>query len=240
MKKIYTLLFSFVLFVSAKSFGQTVFSFTPIDTIEYGAPNTTPGAELVCMAKLLNTTANAVSMRVTREKDVMGDAPNWTSAFCMKVCYLPTTDSVNFTFSPMDTVNFTFHFYIDGEPLPDSACAIMKWKNTATGSSVMQRLHGITQSGFSVHETDLPLAEVSIYPMPLTAGNDFTMNISNVQSKSKKLSLAVYDVFGNHVKTTGVIEGINFMNLDLPGGVYSYSLISENINLNSGKLVISQ
>lgn len=227
-------------FFYVQSFGQTVFTYTPIDTIEYGAPNTTPGAELVCSARFLNTTANAISMRVTREKNVMGDAPNWTSAFCMKVCYLSTTDSVNFTFNPMDTVNFTFHFYINLEPLPDSACAIMKWKNNSTGSAIFQKLYGITQAGFAVNDLSAPAANVSIYPMPISAGNDFSMNISNVQSKSKNLSLAVNDIFGNRVKTTSVVEGINFMNFDLPGGVYSYSLISENATLNSGKLVVSK
>jgi hypothetical protein len=46
----------------------------------------------------------------------MVDAPTWASAFCMDVCYLPTTDSVSYTFNPMDTVHFTFHIYTDATP----------------------------------------------------------------------------------------------------------------------------
>jgi len=234
MKKLYTLSFTALLLISINSFSQ--FTYTPVDTIQYGAI----GAELICPATLINNTANAISMRVTREQNVMADAPNWESAFCMDVCYLKTTDSVNYTFSPMDTVNFTFHFYTILETNPDSATAVMKWKNVNTPSNTFyQKFYGITQLTFGVNDLSASSASVNIYPMPIVSGDVFTMSVSNVKS-SKNISLVVYNMFGSVVSTTNVIAGINFMNLDLPAGVYAYSLISDNAKLNSGKLVVSQ
>jgi len=235
MRKIYSASIAVLLLISGISFSQTI-TYTPIDTIKYGPI----GGEIICSARLINTSANAVSMRVTREKNVMGDAPNWTSAFCMKVCYLQTTDSVNFTFNPMDTVNFTFHFYTLNETLADSATAIMKWKNISTPSNTFyQKFYGITQTNFGVHAVSDEPANVSVFPMPVLSGSDFSMNISNVNT-GKPVSVVIYNIFGSVVSKTNVIEGINFMNLDLPAGVYSYSLISENMKINSGKIAVAK
>jgi len=235
MKKNYTIIIFSFLLIGEKSFSQ--FTYTPADTIKYGAI----GTVLICSSTLFNNTANAISMRVTREQNVMGDALNWTSAFCMDVCYLPGTDSVSYTFNPMDTVNFTFHIYTLAETNPDSATGIMKWKNTGNPSNTFyQKFYGITQTGFSVNEMPASSASVSIYPMPVACNEPFTMSISNVKKQGEAISLVVYNMFGSTVSATNVIAGINFMNLDLPAGVYSYSLISGNAILNSGKLVVSR
>ncbi|TAL59589.1 MAG: T9SS type A sorting domain-containing protein, partial [Bacteroidetes bacterium] len=232
MKKNYTLSITFILLsiFSGESFCQ--FTYTPLDTIEYGAI----GTELICSAAIINSTPNAINMRVTREQNVMADAPNWESAFCMDVCYLRTTDSVNYTFDPMDTVNFTFHFYTEFETSPDSTTAIMKWKNVNTLSNIFyQRFYGITQATFGVNDVSVHSASVSIYPMPVVSGDVFSMSVSNVKP-SKNITLVVYNMFGGAVNTSNVIEGINFMNLDLSSGVYSYSLVSEGTMIHSGKI----
>ena len=235
MKKIYTLLFALTFLFCGKSFSQT-FTYTPTDTIEYGAI----GSELLCTATLLNNTATAISMRVTREQNVMGDAPNWTSAFCMKVCYFDATDSVNFTFNAMDTVNFLLHIKTVNETNPDSATVVMKWKNVNnTSNTFFQRFYGITQNGFSVNELSNHSAEAHIYPMPVVSGEVFTLGVSNVKSQ-KAISLVVHNMFGEIVSTSNVIAGINFMILNLPFGVYSYSLITENVVINSGKIVMAE
>lgn len=235
MKKNYTLPVFIFLLIGGKSFSQT-FSFTPLDTIKYGAPNA--GTELICSATLINNTTNTILTDVVRVQNVIPDAPDWTSAFCMDVCYLPTTDSVRYTFLPMTTVNFTFHIYISATP--DSAAGIMKFKNVATSSNTFyQRFHGVTQSGLGVNENLSASPSVSIYPMPIVSGNVFTMNISNVK-QGKEISLWVYDMFGRVVSSSNVISGINFMNLDLPAGVYSYNLISGSSKVNSGKIAVSR
>lgn len=234
MKKLYALSFTALLLISGKSFSQ--FTYTPTDTIRYGAI----GNDLLCFAKLINNTSSAITLRVTREQNVMADAPNWYSAFCIEACYLPAVDSINYTLLPDTTVNFSFHFYTLNETLPDSATAVMKWKNTGNPSNTFyQKFYGITQTGFSVNDISAVSAAVSIYPMPVAARNVFSMNISNVKT-SKPLSLVVCNMFGNVVSTSNVIAGINFMNLDLPAGIYSYSLISARANLHSGKLAVSR
>lgn len=234
MKKLYALILSTSLLIGGNTFGQT-FTFSQEDFYQLA----TPGTELILGATLINNTSSSISMRVTRQQDVMGDAPTWTSAFCMDVCYLPTTDSVNYTFNPMDTVHFTFHFYTDATP--DNALAKMRWKNVNNPANTFNAdFFGSTDGTMAVTENHVPSAKVNIYPMPVPSGNDFTLAVSNVVSTSKKLLLEVYDIFGKLVKTTSVIEGINFMALDLPAGVYAYSLVSETEKLDSGKLVITQ
>ncbi|MBI4929482.1 MAG: T9SS type A sorting domain-containing protein [Bacteroidetes bacterium] len=235
MKKLYSLAALFLVLPGGESFSQT-YSYSPLDTMKYGAI----GVEIICSATLINNTANAINLQVTRDQDVMADAPNWYSAFCMDQCYLPATDTVNYTFLPMDTVNFTFHFHPENEVAPDSAVAIMKWKNKAIPSNTFtQRFYGITQTGFGVNEMPAASANVSIYPMPVVSNELFTMSVSNVK-QAKTISLVVYNMLGSVVSASDVIAGINFMNLDLPAGIYSYSLVSDNAKLISGKLVVSR
>ena len=231
MRKNWIVAFIALLLFTGKIFGQAGFSYTPLDTLT----DSFPGAEVICYATLINSTANVIPLRVTREKNVMGDAPGWISTFCIDICYLPTDDSIDYTFDPGDTVNFSFHFWTDANP--DSACGIMKWKNTNTSSSIVQRFHGITWNGFGVPAFPARDAVVDIYPMPVGSNQVFTLNISNIKPK-KNISFTVYNILGSVVNTTNAITGINFMNLNLPSGIYSYSLISDNTLLNSGKLAI--
>lgn len=233
MKKYYPLLLISLFFSTQKLFAQT-FTYLQTDTIEYGAP----GTEIICSAELRNATTSTISMRVTRIADVMGAAPNWTSAFCMDLCYPPTVDSILFSFDPDTVVYFTFHFYTD--TIPDSATAVMRWRNTAMPSNTfIQRFYGITQNGFGVNNISENTARVNIYPMPIVSGSVFSMNISNIKSTGNTLSLLVYDIYGNLVSEIGrVVPGINFMQLDLSAGVYSYALIAGGAKINSGKLII--
>lgn len=234
MKKLYFLIGFSLLLIGEKSFSQT-FSFTQTDLAQYG----TPGTELICTSRLINSTANSISMRVTREQNVMNEAPTWTSAFCMDVCYTPSTDSVNYTFQPMDTVNFTFHFYTSSTP--DHATAIMKFKNVNNSSNTFWSSYfGSTDGSFAgLNNLSDNSVSVSIYPMPLATGDIFGMNISNLKN-DRAISFIVYNILGNEVSKSNVISGINFMNLNLTGGIYSYSLISEGNRIYSGKIVVAE
>lgn len=233
MKKFFTIILSLSLWMSGRSFGQT-FSFTQNDFYQLGAP----GTELILGATLINSTSSVILLRVTRQQDVMGDAPTWTSAFCMDVCYLPTTDSVNYTFNPKDTVHFTFHFYTD--LTPDHALAKMRWRNINNPANTFDAdFFGSTDGTMSINQNNILSAKVDIYPMPITAGSNFTMKVSQVKGTNSKLSLIIYDIFVRQVQIIPVIEGFNFMELDLPAGVYSYDLISETHKLSSGKMVVA-
>jgi hypothetical protein len=234
MKKVYTLFISAIVMISCeKSFSQ--FTYIKVDTAKYG----TPGDELIFSATLINNTANAISMRVTREQNVVTEASTWTSAFCMDVCYLPGTDSVNYSFASMDTVDFTFHMYTTSTP--GHATAIMKWRNTAsTSNTFTQSFFGSTDgSQAGVNNLNGNTASVNIYPMPVTSGDVFSMNIATAKPENK-ISIVIYNIFGSVVHRSNVISGINLMNIDLPAGIYSYSLISNNSPVYSGKLAISK
>lgn len=233
MKKLFIIVASVFLWTSGPMLGQT-FSFTQNDFYQLG----TPGTELILGATLINSTSSVIPLRVTRQQDVMSDAPTWTSAFCMDVCYLPTTDSVNYTFNPKDTVHFTFHFYTDATP--DHALAKMRWRNMNNPANTFDAdFFGSTDGTMAINENNVHSVKVDIYPMPITAGSHFTISISRVNGSNPKLSLIVYDMFARQVQTIPVIEGLNFMELNLPAGVYSYALVSETHKLDTGKMVIT-
>jgi hypothetical protein len=234
MKKIYTILSLCLLLAGGNSFAQT-FSYTKIDTAKYG----NPGDELIFHSQLINSTASTLTLRVTRQQDVMPEAPTWSSAFCMDVCYLPSTDSVTYSFLTMDTVDFTFHMYTSSTA--DHATAKMRWKNTATPSNTFnQDFFGSTDGSFAgVNELSDNSANVSIYPMPVRANDVFAMNISNVRTNSP-VSMVIYNMFGSVVSTKNVISGMNLMNVDLPSGLYSYTLISAGAVIHSGKIAVTQ
>ena len=234
MKNICSAIIPSLLLIGGNIFSQS-FTFTQIDFYKAG----NPGDELICTAQIINSTSNAISMRVTRQLDVMPDAPAWTSAFCMDVCYFPTVDGVDYTFDPMDTVNFTFHFNTASNT-PDHALAKMRWKNVNNPSNTFNAdFFGSTDGSLGLHDLSANTANVAMYPQPVASGEVFTMNVSNIKT-ANTISMVIYNMFGSVVSTKKVIAGINLMNIDLPAGVYSYNMISGNTTLNSGKLAISK
>ena len=234
MKKIYSFFIIPLLLIGSISFAQT-FSYTKIDTAKYGPA----GDELICFSRIVNSTLDTISMRVTREQNVMGDAPTWTSAFCTYLCYFPTKDSVTERFLPMDTINFSFHFYTTSTP--GHATGKMKFRNMDDLSNTFSVAFFGSTDGTQAGVNNLSgnSASVSIYPMPIVSGNVFSLNVVSAKPENK-ISLVFYNIFGSAVAASNVITGINLMSLDLPAGVYSYSLLSEGIPLNSGKLVVSK
>ena len=55
---------------------------------------------------------------------------------------------------------------------------------------------------------------------------------------ANNLSIVVYNMFGSVVSTSSAATGINFMSFDLPAGIYTYNLLSDNTPVKSGKLSI--
>jgi hypothetical protein len=232
MKKLLlSLVFSFGAYAG---FSQAL-TITAFDTTETGACS----SDIECFNgdSIINNTAVALTIDVVRVMDV--NTGTWQSAFCTNgTCYAPTKDSVRVTLTSNQHMSFIVHFYSDATP----ACGdvYFKFKNVNTPSNtIYQWYHACSQLGFGVHEQNENLANVSIYPMPVIAGNYFTMNISNVKT-GKEISLHVFDIFGNEVYKAAVFSGINSMNLNLPEGIYSYSLISGDAKLGSGKIAVGQ
>ncbi|HET7818253.1 MAG TPA: T9SS type A sorting domain-containing protein [Bacteroidia bacterium] len=231
MKKVYSIITIALLFSAFNAFAQ--FTYLNVDSIKHGIP----GDELVCAAKITNTTSNSIQLDVVRISNVMNDAPNWTSAYCMLVCYPDFVDSTRETLAALETIDFTFHFYTDATP--DSATGIMKWVSVSNPTTKFtKKFYGVTKTTIGINEPVQNAASVSIYPMPLRAGENFTADISR-QTSNFPASIVIYNMMGSEVaKVNNVANGMNIMNLSLSAGIYSYNLISEGLVLKSGKLSI--
>lgn len=235
MKKLYILAVVLAGLSCGKSFSQT-FTYTLDDTIGYAAP----GAMISLENSIINSTLNIITIDAVRTVDVMPDCPTWTTMFCLDVCYPPFVDSVRFDL-PADSIqSFVFDFTTDATA--DSGTAIMKVKNVSTPSNTFyQKFYGITIDGFAVNESEVSPANVSFYPMPVASNETFVMNVTNVKyGTGKNISMLVFNMYGNLVAKKKVIAGTNFMYLDLPAGFYSYSLITEDKVINTGKIAVGQ
>ena len=233
MKKIYSLITASFFLFTITSFSQALTRTMP-DTVVVGAVS----ADIECLNgdTLYNTTPNNLDIDVVRTQDVtMG---TWQTAFCLDVCYLPSKDSGRMTMNPMEHQGLVVHFYTDATPTSDYC--IFKFKNVNTPSNMYyQKFYATSQLAFGIHEASANTANVNIYPSPVVSGNVFTMQVSNAKT-GKEISIIVYDIYGNAVNKTTVYNGINFMSLDLPAGIYSYSLISGGEKINSGKIAVSK
>lgn len=233
MKKLYTFIIASLLLTSGSSFSQTFIYSNLVDSVD-----DVPGNELIFYSTLINNTTDTLELDPIRDQDVIPEAPTWESAFCIFACYLPTTDSVREEFWPGDTIEFSYHMYTTSTP--DHATGIMRFKNVNNPSNVViQSFFGSTDGTFAgVNDLNVN-ASVNVYPMPVVSGELFSMNISTLKPLND-MSLVVYNTLGSVVKTASAIAGINLMNLDLSAGVYSYSLLSKNTPISSGKIVITK
>lgn len=239
MKKIYAIMgLAFLSFQAERTMAQSAFLFDTPDTLVYG--DTLTLGDLAChMNFIINKTASPINIYVVRVQDV-NLATGWNSYLCTDgQCFEPSVDSIPVTLAAYDSTEFIPHFGTTATP--DSQTILMSVRNANNLSDVTyQRFHGVTQIGFGagLHEY-ANLANVSIYPSPVTSGNDFSLNISKVKNKHKDFSLVVYTIYGSVAKiVTGLHEGNNTLNLGLPAGIYSYNLISRELRINSGNFSI--
>ena len=238
MKKIYAILgMSFLLIQGGRSFAQTTFQLFAPDTVAYSDTVSWGDIELHDGNYLKNKTANDITFDVVRVQNVGG---TWTSAFCLNVCFADFIDSVQYTLPANDSIAFIPHFYIDATP--DSQSIYMKFKNVNVPTDVVyQRFYGITKIGYGagVHEAATNLSNVSVYPSPVVAGNDFNMNVTNVKAQSTEFSLVVYNMYGSVVATVNNLkENNNTLNLNLATGIYTYSLLAGNTRINTGEFSV--
>lgn len=236
MKKIYTILgMSFLLFQAERSFAQASFQFRVTDSVVVGNPNTFDIE--IDGPMILNKTAAPLDIEVVRVQNLDTSA-GWLSAFCLYQCYTDAIDTGLVTIPANDSVAFIPHFYPFSHV--DTQFIYMKVKNVNAPADVAyHRFYCVTQLGFGVQESAANLSKVNIYPSPIVAGNDFSMNITNVKVQSKDISLVVYNIYGGLVSTIhNLKEGNNSLNIDLAAGLYTYSLVAGNTRINAGKLSI--
>ena len=235
MKKIYTLIiFSFFLFSSEKSFSQA-FTIVMPDTCDVG--DTSTDVEVYKLDSIMNDTTISLSIEVVRVQNVT--TPGWKTEFCMNgTCYLPTTDSVHFTFQPHQHDGFIMHFITSS--IPVSGTVLMAFRNLTPPTKTIYK-HFCVNSITGVNELDAQNVSVKISPNPITSGSVFSINISSKQNSTTSFSLSVYDIIGNIVsKYSNLNNGNNLISLNTSQGIYFYKLVSDNQQVSAGKLIVVQ
>ena len=228
MKKILATLCLVSLFLGTKA--QT-FTFVPADTIKYD----NPGNVLYCSDSIKNNSSTGYYVDVIR---VLNDtAPNWETSFCLDVCYPPSVDSARFYLLPNGVQMFLLDFYSD--TIPDTSTVLMKFINVSTPSNVVyQKFYGITVQGLGVN-TVANQTSVKIFPSPVIAGNTFCFRISDKQNISEDFTLLLYDVFGKKsCILKNLVNGDNYLALNLSEGLYVYNLLSGQNCLKTGKIAV--
>ncbi len=234
MRIFYSLGFICLFLIQGERSSCQSLSLTFPDTLVYGEP--VAGSNLSCWVGnwVKNISGAPLTVDVIR---VMDDTstPGWTSSFCFYFCQMPTIDSFRYTMPKNDSVNMAVHLIITANP--DSGTVIMKIKNASDPSEFyIQRFHGVSEFGAGVNESGKS-TQVSIYPSPVISGNALSMNLANI--KSTDILFVLYDVYGSVIKTIGDLkEGNNNLSLNLAAGIYSYSLLSGNTRVNSGKFSV--
>ena len=210
------------------------FAFSATDTIQYGAP----GSQLACVDSFVNNTSTGFYIDAVR---VMNDtAPNWNTSFCLDVCYPPSVDSAQFYILPNSKQSFILDFYSD--TIPDTTIVLMKFKNVLTPANVVyQKFYGITLAGLGTNNLSASQnIKVKIYPSPVIAGNTFCFNISDKQNTNDDFTLLVYDVCGNKtMRIDNLMNGDNYLSLNLPEGIFIYKLLEKNCFVKTGKIVVT-
>lgn len=230
MNKIYLLLFLFSLYSAAKA--QT-FTFVNADTICYGLPGDAPHSS----DSINNNSSTGFYIDVVR---VQNNHPlNWGSAFCLDICYPAATDSVRYFLLPNEKQMFIMHFFTDTFP-DDTGTVLMKFKNVSMPSNtVYQWFYGITMLNASVNTISKDVG-VKIFPSPVMAGNTFCLRISD-KTSGGDFTLLLYDVFGKQSSVIkGLMNGDNYLSLNLAEGIYIYNLINGSNCVKTGKIVVAK
>lgn len=215
------------------------FSVSFPDTIVYGAA--IDSSTLSCWNNdyVTNLTENPIELDVIRVQNDTG-TPGWTSSFCFQFCSLPYVDSIRATLQPNEAVNIAVHFHVTG--IPDTGTVVMMYRNVNDTSEVFyQRFTAITTPasvGPAINSTG---GNVTCYPLPAIPQQEFKMNLEGEKFSGQDVTLNVYDVFGRIVAVqTGLHEGMNQIVLDVPAGMYTYSLSCGNILVHYGILQFVQ
>ncbi len=234
MKKRILFLFCSLYALLPHASAQT-FTFTNIDTIQYGPM----GATLACHGTIVNATSTGFYVDALR---VLNDtAPNWNTYMCLDVCYPPQVDSARVYVSANSSQAFILDFITDAS-LPDSSTALMKFVNPTNPSNVVyQKYYGVTQLTFGIGESAANSTAVKIFPSPLQPNSTFCFRITDSAPDRDTYSLVLYDVVGSKTsRIDGMLKGDNYLSLDLQEGIYIYNLVYGGHSVKTGKLVVGK
>ena len=197
--------------------GAQTFTLTMVsDTIACGMP----GDAIYVYGELTNTTASPQIMDIIRAENNV--PPDWETALCMDVCYVPSVDSFQASFSANESKTFIFHFYTD--TIAGNGNGLVQFKNVADPTETMaQRFYGKTDCivGFSENE---PAKLLALGNDPNPVFSSTTIHFSLAQAG--EISLSVHDMAGrlvemlvNESKGAGT-HRVLFDTKNLPTGTY--------------------
>lgn len=228
--------FLFILLISGLTIGSQAqtFSLINLDTLSIDSVGSVPS----CHAKIQNNSSTGYYIDVLRALN--DTAPSWQTAFCLDVCYPPQVDSARFYLASDSTQSFLLEFF--SGPLPDTSKALMTFRNVSDPTnSISQYYYGITDLTFGIHENITNNVVVKLYPNPVAPGSTFSFNISDKTGRLNDFSLLIHDIYG---RTTTRFDqlgtGDNFLSLQLPQGIYIYTLLHGNKRLKTGKILVSR
>lgn len=214
------------------------FSVSFPDTIVYGAA--IDSSTLSCWNNdyVTNISENPVVLDVVRVQNDTG-TPGWTSSFCFQFCSLPNVDSIRATLQPNEAVNIAMHFHVTG--IPDTGTVVMMYRNVNDTSEVYyQRFYAITTPASIGPSVNSNAGQVTCYPLPAIPQQEFTMNLSGEKFAGQTITLSVFDLSGRKIiSQSGLHEGNNSLMLDVPAGVYTYSLSGSHGVVHTGRLVFA-
>ena len=222
----------FATFLAATVLSAQTFTFTCADSVAYGVP----GSGLYSNGIIHNTTPVGYYVDVIR---VVNDtAPKWQTAFCLDGCYPPTVDSARFYLLPDTIQYFVIDFFTD--TLPDTSTVLMKFKNVSVPSNVVyQKYTGIADPFAGLNELAEKNISVHVFPSPVLKGEQLCVRIADKSARSNNYSLFVYDLCGRGVsRLDGLSNGSNYFSLNLPQGLYVYSLSGNNARIHSGRITV--
>ena len=228
MKKIFYV-FAFLLCIKASAQNFTI---SMPDTIKYGSVNSTLG----CVDTIICGNSGLYVDVIRVQNDT---APNWSTSFCLDVCFPPFVDSARVYILPNGRITFILDFY--SSSLPDSSTALFKFVNPNNPANVFyQRLYGITTPA-SVAAVNAPAVTIHIFPMPVSSGSAFNVFISDMNNSSGELRMNVYDMCGRVcANVSGLHNGNNSILLSLPAGIYSCSILKNEVPVVKSKLVVGE
>ncbi len=244
MKKIFTLSFLLLSLSSINAQGIEIYvagETTEISGTEYihSGANTTLHIDF----DIKNTSGNPLDLGITRSKliESVGSADYlcWGISLADGNCYDTAAVSPN---NPWSTP--------DGTPAatPDNAAALLSayYHHGGTSGSSLYRYYVVNIStGDRLDSVDLKFEStlsleknnnivLDVYPNP--ASDYLTVNAEKINGN---ITISVFDLVGKEVAKAALTSGKNQLNLsDLRTGVYFYSIIRDNVIIETKKLIV--
>jgi hypothetical protein len=207
------------------------------DTVRWGAAIDSSAISFWTNDIVTNTTANSVTVDVVRVQDATG-TPGWYSEFCFQYCSQSWVDSIRTTMLPYEVVNIAVHIIVSSTP--DTGSVLMKYVNVNDSTEVYYQRFYASTSPVSIAENYSQSNGVACYPQPANSGDVITFNLSDSQFSGQSCMLTISNAYGQKIKSIdNVGAGANPVLLDLPPGIYTWTLTTADDVVDSGKLILT-